>query len=125
MFQVSDSNLIKWQPHIQLSHFNSFTGCVISFQSNFKLICSIAFGNIITVNMKILFFASIAELAGQSEITLQGIRNTDELKQQLFQNYPRISGMSFSVAVNKSIVQGNVPLNDTDEVALLPPFSGG
>lgn len=75
--------------------------------------------------MKILFFASIAELTGQTEIILSNLKNTDELKLQLSQKFPKISGLSFSIAVNKSIVQGNVVLAETDEVALLPPFSGG
>jgi molybdopterin converting factor subunit 1 len=75
--------------------------------------------------MRILLFASIAEIIGHAEITLHEIKNTEELKQQLFDEYPSISGLNFSIAVNKSIVNRNTTLTESDEVALLPPFSGG
>ncbi len=75
--------------------------------------------------MKILFFASIAEITGAPEINLQGIKNIVDLKQQLIAKFPPLAGLNFSVAINKTIVQGNAELKETDEVAFLPPFSGG
>ncbi len=75
--------------------------------------------------MKILFFAAIAEHTGTGEITLGNVRNTDELKKILAQKYPEIENFSFAIAVNKNIIASNQDLHESDEVALLPPFSGG
>jgi len=75
--------------------------------------------------MKVLFFASIAEITGESELVVQDIKTLEELKQFLNKKFPAIAGLNFSMAVNKKIVQGNLSIVETDEVALLPPFSGG
>lgn len=75
--------------------------------------------------MKILFFASIAEHTGTDILTLEPVRSTAELREVLHNRYPGLEKFSYAIAVNKSVVQGNSSLNDSDEVALLPPFSGG
>ena len=75
--------------------------------------------------MKFLFFASIAEITGRSEMLVHDIKDASELKQQLIKNFPAIEGLNFAMAVNKTIINSNVELKDSDEVALLPPFSGG
>jgi len=75
--------------------------------------------------MRVLFFASIAEYTGTGEINLDHVNDTEELKVILKQKYPRIEGFSYAIAVNKNMVVQNQILNDSDEVALMPPFSGG
>jgi sulfur-carrier protein len=75
--------------------------------------------------MKVLFFASIAELTRCNEITVQNVRCIDELKVMLGNRFPGIEGLSYSIAVNKCITDNSRELIESDEVALLPPFSGG
>ncbi len=75
--------------------------------------------------MKILFFAAIAEYAGTNSITLEPVRNTDELRSVLKGKYPKLETFSYAMAVNKQVILENIPLEESDEVALLPPFSGG
>ena len=76
--------------------------------------------------MKILFFASLAEVAGTSEIQLNGIVSLKVLKERIMELYPALSGRTFTFAVNQKVVHDEgFPLRDEDEVALLPPFSGG
>ena len=75
--------------------------------------------------MKILFFASLAEFTGTDNITFGHVRNTDELRDMLHQKYPGLSNYNYAIAVNHTIAPGNIRLADDDEVALLPPFSGG
>ena len=75
--------------------------------------------------MKILFFASIAEITGVNEIYLHEVTSSEELRKQLISKYPALEGLNFSFAINRTIVQQHVPLKDSDEVACLPPFSGG
>jgi sulfur-carrier protein len=36
-----------------------------------------------------------------------------------------VTGIKYSIAVNKQVIQNNTTLNPDDTVALLPPFSGG
>ncbi|WP_339609426.1 MoaD/ThiS family protein [uncultured Planktosalinus sp.] len=47
------------------------------------------------------------------------------MKKKLQQQYPALVELTFSIAVNKKIIQQKTLLNPEDEVALLPPFSGG
>jgi molybdopterin synthase sulfur carrier subunit len=75
--------------------------------------------------MKILFFASIAEYTGTDSITLEPVRNTDELQDVLIRKFPQLNTFSYAIAVNKAIIRDNAVLVESDEVALLPPFSGG
>lgn len=75
--------------------------------------------------MKILFFASISEKTGCSSLDLHGIRDTDELMRDLELKYPGIRELNFAIAINKSIFHSNTQLSEADEIALLPPFSGG
>ena len=75
--------------------------------------------------MKILFFASVAELTGCTDTTINGVHTTEELKIILNRKFPGLDRLSYVVAVNKSLVTGKMNLVESDEVALLPPFSGG
>jgi molybdopterin synthase sulfur carrier subunit len=75
--------------------------------------------------MKLLFFGSLADIAGKTQYDLTQVRNTDELKKKIFEKHPELVSHTFLVAVNKKVQHENVTLNINDEVALLPPFSGG
>ena len=75
--------------------------------------------------MKLLFFGPLADIAGKTQFELSGIHNTDDLKRKIFEMYPELVTQSFLLAVNKKVHAENVDLNMDDEVALLPPFSGG
>jgi molybdopterin synthase sulfur carrier subunit len=76
--------------------------------------------------MKILFFASLAEVTGTSETQLNGIVSVKVLKEKIMELYPALTGQTFTIAVNQKVVHDEgYPLRDDDEVALLPPFSGG
>jgi len=75
--------------------------------------------------MKVLFFASIAEIAGTNEADISGISSVSALKNHFENEYPRIKNLKYAVAVNSKIVHGERNLNDNDEIAFLPPFSGG
>lgn len=75
--------------------------------------------------MNVLFFASIAEYTGTERITLEPVRNTVELKSALQKIYPRLDEFSYAIAVNHVVTHNNTDLVETDEIAILPPFSGG
>lgn len=70
-------------------------------------------------------FGILAQKLNQQELVLPFCRDTDELKQKIFQLYPTLDNFNFSLAVDKKLVQECQPLTGNEEIALLPPFSGG
>ncbi len=77
------------------------------------------------MKINILAFGQIEEIIGSNHITLTEISDTEVLKNKLSEEFPRINTIPYSISVNKNIINGNHKLEDGDEVALLPPFSGG
>lgn len=75
--------------------------------------------------MKILFLGILAEVVGKSEIQLMDIENTDSLNSYLVETYPDFQKCNYKIAVNREIIIENRSLDDKDEVAILPAFSGG
>lgn len=79
----------------------------------------------ITVHLK--YFGVIAEEAGKSEETLKldtDAADVDSLKSHCYKMYSISDRNSIQVAVNQEIGKSG-KLQDGDEVAFLPPFSGG
>lgn len=70
-------------------------------------------------------FGVLAEKLPEAEFKFPYFKNTDELLSALDESYPYLRSLNFSLAVNKQIVQENIPLKGDEEIALLPPFSGG
>ena len=81
------------------------------------------------MNVRVRSFARIRELIGDDSQTLeipQGA-TVEMLWSAIAERRPALSALRGSVrfALNGSIVQPHVNLKDGDEVALLPPSSGG
>ncbi|MFB9859553.1 molybdopterin converting factor subunit 1 [Salinicoccus siamensis] len=77
--------------------------------------------------MDIMVFAGLKEKIGGTHITLD-IKNeptVKELKETVYRQYPALEGDVFQVACNESFVKDTHILSKTDEVALIPPVSGG
>jgi MoaE-MoaD fusion protein len=80
--------------------------------------------------VRVRLFAALRELAGASEVEVQltGPRSVDAVLRQLSARFgPRFDGLmaTGSVVVNGEPVGGDYALREGDEVALLPPVSGG
>lgn len=67
----------------------------------------------------------LAERLPESEFEFPYQNDSDELLKALKKNYPFLEDLQFSLAVDKQLVQENTPLEGNEEIALLPPFSGG
>jgi molybdopterin synthase sulfur carrier subunit len=76
------------------------------------------------MQVKILFFGKLAEIAGTETVVTQAA-STDELLAILHQQYPALAEQKYLIAVNKQMITVNTILTDSSVVALLPPFSGG
>ncbi len=74
--------------------------------------------------MKVLLFGMIAEKAGVAEVELTA-PSAHALKRELEQRIPGLERMSYALAVDRRIVNDDVPLTGKEEIALLPPFAGG
>jgi molybdopterin converting factor subunit 1 len=75
-------------------------------------------------------FAILKDKAGKSELEITNSPATmSDLLQQIRQEYPALSDIlsrgSVLIAVNQEFAKPDARLNDGDEVALMPPVSGG
>ena len=77
------------------------------------------------MEIDIISFGKIAEFVVNQRITVDGINDTDQLKNYLEHSFPLLTTTKYKLAVNKTIIQTNTLLNNNDSVALMPPFSGG
>jgi molybdopterin synthase catalytic subunit len=81
------------------------------------------------MNVKILYFAGLRERRGVSEETLELSDGGDVAMAlaMIAKRHPQVAPLlpRIQVAVNQAIVVATAPLADGDEVALIPPVSGG
>ncbi|MCY4656191.1 MAG: molybdopterin converting factor subunit 1 [Gammaproteobacteria bacterium] len=82
--------------------------------------------------IRTLFFASLREKIGISELTVELPRDAtrDSLLQALQSEldesrYETLSTPQVSIAINQELVKGEFTLQEGDEVAFLPPITGG
>ena len=83
----------------------------------------------IQMKINVLFFASCREAIGMKElaldldsgVTIAGIRK------KIISQFPQLAGVSKALhfARNSEYVAEDTPLHDGDEIAILPPVSGG
>ena len=80
------------------------------------------------MKINILAFGIVSEIFGTNCINLQLPHNINitSLKQILNQKYPALLQLkSYMVAVNKQYAVTDVLISENDEIAIIPPVSGG
>lgn len=80
------------------------------------------------MKVSVLLFALYRERMGTSqiEIELSDRATSVELMTRLRKEYPSLPILdSVLIAVNSEYVDSDAPLHDGDEVAIIPPVSGG
>ena len=77
------------------------------------------------MKIKLLFFGNISDITGTGEMDYSNAADTDMLELDLKNKFPQLKNFTYRIAVNKEIINKNTKLNDGDEIAFLPPFSGG
>lgn len=78
--------------------------------------------------IKVLLFGQAAELAGTRHLDLEFAQSacTDDLIQILGEKFPSlVAAIPFSIAVNRKYINENMTISSNDEIALIPPVSGG
>lgn len=80
--------------------------------------------------MEVLLFGIARDIVGESVLKISGADKTpnsvSELKRLLSESYPEFGKLSsLAVAVNSEYAADEVTLKSTDEIAIIPPVSGG
>ena len=78
--------------------------------------------------MKILTFGIIKEILGDTSIMgpFDSDVSVEELKTKLGEQYPQLKQLSsFMIAVNGEYANADTVIKQGDEVAIIPPVSGG
>jgi sulfur-carrier protein len=72
-------------------------------------------------------FGITKEIVGGKEMVVESAAQTvAALREELQKKYPALGGLkSLFIAVNNSYADDNTVLSETDEIALIPPVSGG
>ncbi|MGH9921662.1 MAG: molybdopterin converting factor subunit 1 [Nitrososphaerales archaeon] len=78
-------------------------------------------------SVKVKLFASSRELVGENEIKISLADQTTvgNLRRKIVEMYPALSKIPFVVAVNHKVSDDSTVISNSDEVAILPPVSGG
>ena len=80
------------------------------------------------MQINIQTFGIARDICGGSLISLAlpDHATAGQLKQLLTEQYPRLGALtSFLLAVNEEYVEPDVPIQPNDEIAVIPPVSGG
>ena len=75
--------------------------------------------------MNVYLFGKLADVAGQKELEIENQKYSDDLLNVLKKDWSALATYSFLLSVNQEVVLENKALSADDEIALLPPFSGG
>ncbi|HEY2389234.1 MAG TPA: MoaD/ThiS family protein [Candidatus Binatia bacterium] len=78
------------------------------------------------MTIRVLFFAYLRERCGaERRLELPEGASVGEALGRLREQYPVLADASLRVALNRVYVDNADPLHDNDELALIPPVSGG
>ncbi|MCB9262242.1 MAG: MoaD/ThiS family protein [Flavobacteriales bacterium] len=78
--------------------------------------------------MEVLAFGIARDIIGKSNFTLSDptIKTVEDFRNYFYQKYPDLLKLnSLAIAVNEQYAHNDFLLNDFDEIALIPPVSGG
>lgn len=79
--------------------------------------------------IKVKLFAILRELVGEREIIITVPTGTtvNKLNNEILKKYPQLKSFSnkFVTSVNCKVTSGDTIISSKDEIALLPPVSGG
>ena len=80
------------------------------------------------MRITVRFFAILKDRAGTTQATLDvpEASSIAQALQEITRHYPAVGGFgSIAFAVNQTYASADTVLHDNDELALLPPVSGG
>lgn len=77
--------------------------------------------------LQMKYFGMVAQALGRAEEqrAIDGLADTEALRQRLIEECPNLANIPFNIAVDCTLAQTPIALQDDMEIALLPPFAGG
>jgi molybdopterin converting factor small subunit len=75
--------------------------------------------------IRVLAFGILAEKMNTGEITVPAVHTVSDLQKKIEELYPLVSGIRYSIAVDRKLANADTNISSDSEIALLPPFSGG
>jgi molybdopterin synthase sulfur carrier subunit len=79
--------------------------------------------------MTVLLFGVTRDIVGKGSLSLKGtdgLQTVGDLKRHLIDEFPPLGKLSsLAVAINQSYAREDDIIGETDEIALIPPVSGG
>lgn len=75
--------------------------------------------------INLLYFGSVLDITRIPSENAEVPTTLDELRVELGNRYPGLSGIEYRFSVNRKMAEGSLTIADGDEIALLPPFAGG
>ena len=76
-------------------------------------------------HIKVRLFGLLVDLLQSESLELPMVQDTGELLLILESKFPVLQNQTFVLTADRRIVQSVMKINQTTELALLPPFSGG
>ncbi len=70
-------------------------------------------------------FGMLAEKLGTDSLEIENPGSSEALRRLLLQQFPALQSLTFRMAVDRKLIQVDTDLTSGQEIALLPPFSGG
>ena len=70
-------------------------------------------------------FGMLAEKIGTDSLEIENPGSSEVLRRQLLQQFPALQSLTFQIAVDRKLIQVETTISAGQEIALLPPFSGG
>ncbi|MBN1569951.1 MAG: molybdopterin converting factor subunit 1 [Acidobacteria bacterium] len=81
------------------------------------------------MSIRILFFASLADISGVREMKVDasGLTDLRSVFDKFAKDFPLLENhrTSVHIAVNSEFARPETPVHDGDEIAFFPPVSGG
>jgi len=78
----------------------------------------------IIMAVTIQLFGQLKQIAGASELTTEA-KDTDGMMKEVTARFPLLRDLNCLIAVDRTIIQSNTNIMAGQELALMPPYSGG
>jgi molybdopterin synthase sulfur carrier subunit len=76
--------------------------------------------------LKLKVFGIARDIMGGREVEISAVKNVEELRELLLSTYPKLKELnSFLIAINQTYAADGISISPTDEIAIIPPVSGG
>ena len=76
--------------------------------------------------LKLKAFGIAREIMGGREVEVDSVTTVAELRNLLLNAYPKLKELnSFMIAVNQTYATDEILVSPNDEIAIIPPVSGG